>query len=217
MDPWLLVVAAGVIGVAWYLSHLKHKQKIAEFTAYAARRGWRYTEKDQSLVERFRGQPFGTGQSRRAQHVLRGRHRDRDASAFEYSYTVSRGDNNSETYRFTVVVLATPAPRPMLEVTKEGLGRKLLGFVGVRDLQLESDEFNETFHVRTDDEKFAYDILNPKMMEWMLSGPALDLPFRFEGTHLLVWLREEFQMSTVDSLLDFASDVLDRTPSFVWK
>jgi hypothetical protein len=217
MDPWFFVLFGVVFVGVWYFGRLKHKKKIAEFTAYAAQRGWRYTERDHSLVDRFRGQPFGTGNNRRAQHVLRGRHRERDALAFEYSYRVPKGDNKSETYQFTVVALATPTARPTLEVTREGLGRKLLGFVGIRDLQLESEEFNKTFHIRTDDEKFAYDILNPKMMEWMLSGPALDLPFRFEGGHLLVWQPDRIETSTVDNLLGFAGEVLDRTPSFVWK
>jgi len=222
MDFWVVaVIAVVVIGAVLYFQHLAHKKKVAEFTAYANQRGWHYTVKDNSLVDRFDGNPFGTGHGRRAWHVLRGTHGDRDALAFEYMYKETTGsgdDRKTETYYFTVVALATPAPRPRLEITKEGLGRKLLGFVGIRDLQLESEEFNKTFYIRTEDDRFAYDILHPRMMEWMLADQrARTIPFRFEHANLVTWQSGQIKLSTVDRLLEYVSDILDRTPSFVWK
>jgi hypothetical protein len=222
MEFWLIaVIVVAVIAVGWYLQHLAHKKKVAAFTAYAARRGWRYTEKDRGLVDRFEGQPFGVGHGRTARHVLAGPHRDRQALAFEYLYKETTGsgdDRKTETYYFTVVALATPAPRPKLEVTREGLGRKLLGFVGIRDLQLESEEFNKTFYIKTEDDKFAYDILHPRMMEWMLADHRpRTIPFRFERADLLVWRSGRVELSTVDELLEYVCDILDRVPSFVWK
>lgn len=217
----IAVVVFVIIGVVLVYQHLAHKKKVAEFTAYAAQRGWHYTEKDNSLVDRYEGTPFGVGHTWRARHVLRGRHRDRDMVAFEYVFKETTGsgdDRRTETYYFTVVALDTPAPRPKLEVTREGLGRKLLGWVGIRDLQLESEEFNKTFHIKTEDDKFAYDILHPRMMEWMLADHRTrTTPFRFERADLLTWLTGETKLSTVDYLLEYVCDVLDRTPSFVWK
>jgi hypothetical protein len=222
MDFWLIaVIVVAVVGVGWYLQHLAHKKKVAAFTTYAAQRGWRYTEKNRGLVDRFDGQPFGEGHGRTVRHVLEGTHRDRQAQAFEYSYkeTSGSGDNRrTETFYFTVVSLSTPSPRPRLEVTREGLGRKLLGFVGIRDLQLESEEFNRTFLIRGEDDKFAYDILHPRMMEWMLADErALETPFRFERGDLVTWTSGRIELSTVDQHLDYLCDLLERTPSFVWK
>lgn len=222
MDFWLIaVIAVVVIGGALVYQHLAHKKKVAAFTAYAAQRGWQYTEKDNSLVDRYEGHPFGGGHSRRARHVLRGRHRDRDVLVFEYVFKETTGsgdDRKTETYYFTVAALATPAPRPKLEVTREGLGRKLLGFVGIRDLQLESEEFNKTFHIKTEDDKFAYDILHPRMMEWMLADHRpRTIPFRFERADLLTWRPGEIDLSKVDELVGYVCDIMDRTPSFVWK
>jgi hypothetical protein len=222
MNFWLIAVVVGVLVVAVLVfQHLAHKKKVAEFTAYANQRGWRYAERDNSLVDRFDGSPFGAGHGRRAQHVLRGRHRDRDVLAFEYMYKETTGsgdDRKTETYYFTVVALATPASRPRLEITREGLGRKLLGFVGIRDLQLESEEFNKTFHIRTEDDRFAYDVLHPRMMEWMLADHRTrTIPFRFERADLVTWRSGQIKLSTVDSLLEYVCDIMDRTPSFVWK
>lgn len=222
MDFWLwagIVVAA--IGVSWFLSHRAYKKKVAAFAALAYQRGWRYTEKDRSLVKRFDGQPFGSGHNRQVRHVLEGGYRGRDVLAFEYTYQETSGsgdDSRTETYYFTVVSLATPAARPRLEITREGRGRRLLGLIGVRDLQLESEEFNKTFHIRAENDRFAYDILHPRMMEWMLADErARTTPFRFEQADLVTWQRGRIEVSTVDHLLDYVCDVMDRTPSFVWK
>ncbi|MCT2586034.1 DUF3137 domain-containing protein [Actinophytocola gossypii] len=240
----LLVVGALVViaGWTWYQWQAR-KKKAGEFSTVAAQRGWEYQDVDESRINRFLGTPFGEGHSRRAEHVLRGTYRGRTMQAFEYSYkeTRGRGDHiysesykranlragntehisphqDTKTYRFTVVSLLSPAPRPTLEVTREGWGRKLLGMVGVKDLQLESEQFNKTFHIRTNADKFAYDILHPRMMEWMLTDQrAQSIPFRFERGDIVVWDEGRIELAKVDQLLEYASEILDRTPDFVWK
>jgi hypothetical protein len=216
----LIIVGLLVVAAVVYFQWQAHKKKVAEFTAFAKQRGWSYVERDDDLVDRFLGAPFGRGHGRTARHVLTGTYRDREVLVFEYTYKETEGSGNdrrTETYRHTVVSLSTPASRPTLEVGREGLGRKLLGFVGIRDLQLESEEFNKAFHIRTEDDKFAYDILHPRMMEWLLAdGRALATPFRFERGDLVTWDREEIDVHKIDGMLDYLCDVLDRVPSFVW-
>ena len=131
---------------------------------------------------------------------------------------MSGDDRRTTTYRHTIVSLSLPAARPTLQVGRKGFGRKLLGFVGVRDLQLESEQFNEAFHIKTDDDKFAYDVLHPRMMEWMLNDQrAQSVPFRFERGDLLTWDRDKIDVREVDWMLDYICDVVDQVPSFVWK
>ncbi|HWM06985.1 MAG TPA: hypothetical protein VNP92_31995 [Actinophytocola sp.] len=216
-----IVGVVALAGLVLVLKHKAHRKKVAELTAFAAARGWRYTEQDRALVDRFLGDPFGEGRGRDAKHVLAGEHRGRPMLAFEYSYKVTHGSGNqrrTETYHHTVVTLSLPAPRPMLEVRREDWGRKLLGFVGVRDLQLESEQFNDAFHLRTENEKFAYDVLHPRMMEWMLADErALTYGFRFERGDLVVWDREQLDTQKVPWMLDYLGAILDQVPSFVWK
>jgi len=217
----LVIGGLAVLGLTFYLHHKAHQKKVAELTAYAARRGWHYTERDRSLTDRFVGRPFGGGHGRDAKHVLSGEYRGRQVLIFEYSYKETTGsgdDRRTETYRHTVVSAGTPAPRPTLELTRETFGRKLLGFVGVRDLQLESEQFNDTFRISTEDDKFAYDILHPRMMEWLLAdNRAMRLPFRFERADLVVWDSDQLDPANLGWMVDFVCDVLDRVPGFVWK
>lgn len=213
----VVVVAAGVLVVRWQL----HKRKVAAFIAFAASRGWVYRERDDALADRYLGTPFGQGFGRKAEHVLAGPHRGRSLVAFEYTYKEQHGSGKNRrtvTYRNTVVALGTPAPRPTLEVSREGIGRKLLGLVGIRDLQLESEEFNKSFRIRTEDDKFAYDVLHPRTMEWMLADQRCrDQPFRFERADLLTWRQGSVDPHSVVWMLDYLCDVLDRVPGFVWK
>jgi hypothetical protein len=218
----LLIIAVVVaVGAIMYFQHKARQKKIAEFAAFAAQRGWRYTERDRSLADRFLGEPFGRGHGRNAEHVLRGEHRGRQVMAFEYSYKETHGsgqDRRTDTYTHTVVALSLPSDKPMLQIGREGFGRKLLGFVGVRDLQLESEQFNETFHIKTDNDRFAYDILHPRMMEWMLADErALSTPFRFERGDLMTWDRDKIDLRKVQWMLEYLCDVVDQVPSFVWK
>ncbi|HEY0453929.1 DUF3137 domain-containing protein [Actinophytocola sp.] len=217
----LVIGVVIVVGAVLYFQYQAHKKKVAEFTTFAAQRGWRYIERDRTLKDRFLGTPFGKGHGRDARHILRGEHRGRQLLVFEYSYKETHGSGDSqrtETYHHTVASVYIPEPKPMLEVGREGLGRKLLGFVGMRDLQLESEQFNETFHIRTDNDKFAYDILHPRMMEWMLADQrALDNGFRFERGDLVVWDREKIDLQKAQWMLDYLCDILDQVPSFVWK
>jgi hypothetical protein len=216
----LAIAAVLVVGAIMYFQYKARQKKIAEFTAFAAERGWRYAVRDRSLVNRFLGDPFGQGHSRDAEHVLRGGHRGRQIMAFEYSYKETQGsgkDQRTVTYNYTVVALSLPADKPTLQVGREGLGRKLLGLVGVRDLQLESEQFNEAFHIKTDNDRFAYDILHPRMMEWMLADQrARAAPFRFERGDLMTWDRGRIDLPKVRWMLEYLCDVVDQVPSFVW-
>ena len=213
----VVIIAAGVLIVRWQL----HKRKVAALTAFAAGRGWVYRERDGNLTERYLGTPFGQGFGKRAEHVLAGSHRGRSLVAFEYTYKEQQGSGKNRrtvTYRNTVLALDTPTARPTLEVSREGIGRKLLGLVGVRDLQLESEEFNKTFHIRTENDKFAYDVLHPRTMEWMLADQRCrDLPVRFERADLVTWRQGSIDPDSVVWMLDYLCDVLDRVPTFVWK
>jgi hypothetical protein len=213
----VVIIAAGVLIVRWQL----HKRKVAALTALAVGRGWSYREQDGNLTERYLGTPFGQGFGKRAEYVLTGSHQGRSLVAFEYSYKERQGSGKNRrtvTYRNTVLVLETPAARPTLEVSREGIGRKLLGLVGIRDLQLESEEFNETFHIRTENDRFAYDVLHPRTMEWMLADERCrDLPFRFERADLITWRQGSIDPGTVVWMLDYLTDIVQRVPDFVWK
>ncbi|MQA08031.1 MAG: hypothetical protein GEU98_05645 [Pseudonocardiaceae bacterium] len=223
---WIIYVVIGIAFVGYMIWQWKHnKKKIEQFTKVAQQRGWQYRSNDNSVIGRYQGDPFDNrGHTRRARHVFTGQHRGRPFCCFEFSYKVRKNNtgNNSgsrnETYYYRIFAIATPAHRPTLQVTKENVGTKMLDFVGVRDLQLESVEFNEKFKIKTDNDKFAYDVLHPRTMEWMLADQrAQQIPIRFERNELVTWQRGKFELEAMEPSLNYLCDFVERVPEFVWK
>jgi len=74
---------------------------------------------------------------------------------------------------------------PRLVVEHENLLTSLAGALSFHDLQFESEAFNDEYHVRCEVPKFANDVLDARMMEWLLHNGS-GYVFEAVGDHLLV-------------------------------
>ena len=197
---------------------IQAKKRREELSAYAATRGWTFVARDDSLVRRFSGAPFGRGHSRRATNVLLGVWDDRPMVAFDYEYAETTGtgdDRSTTTYRYSVTVLNTGAPMPALSVTPQNIVSGFFGRLTNRDIELESEEFNRAFLVTCEHRKFASDVLHPRMMELLLGRP--DLGWRFEGDSMITVRRGQHDPAEVDATLAHLDAVVDAIPEFVWR
>jgi hypothetical protein len=217
----IVVGVVALIGLVLYLAWRAEQKRIAELQAYAARRGWHYTERDDSWHRTFHGSPFDSGHDRQSTKVLTGTHDGRQAAVFDFVYhttetsTDANGNRHSreEAHRFNVVALALGAATPGLSVSPEGAFGRLLGRMFNSDIELESDEFNRAFTVNADDRKFAFDVLHPRMMELLLQHR--DTAWRIDQGWLLVVERGTYEIPDVELRLDFADRLLDELPDFV--
>lgn len=218
---WLFVIAAVIAAAYFYYTFVMNKKRRAAFQAFVAQRGWNYAERDDKLVGLSARDPFGEGFGRRAEHVITGQFRGRPMVAFEYIYKTEEGSGDNRrtvTHHYTVVNVKTPADRPLLQVGREGIGSKILGAVGKKDLQLESEEFNKRFHIKCENDKFAYDVLHPRTMQWMLEDPRFqDQPFRFERNNLMCFRKGKLETEAIDGYANYLCDIVERVPEFVWK
>lgn len=227
MDPLLIAgvvcffVLPAVIGISLgSVIDRKHRARVELIRSWAGRNGWDYVAHDDGVVSQFAHFPFGQGDPRdwRTQHVLRSVHRGRQLLIFEYRY-VDRSHGSQTTWWHTVVAVETPTPRPDLAVLKPTAERRMLDRVGIRDLELESEEFNQAFGIHTASPRFAYDALPATTMQWMLDHPlGRDIEFRFDGHHLVTWqhglvAENALHLARADYLIDF----MERVPAFVWE
>jgi hypothetical protein len=227
MNGVVLLFAAGVVlllavGVIGYVLEQKRRDRLMQ---WCVNRGWSYLGEDPSLVGRWTGAPFGQGERRRARNVIHGSvasgaEKGRPFTAFDYSYetytTDSKGNRTTSTHRFGVYAVALPAYLPTLQVTREGAFRRLAGAMGLmRDIELESEDFNRAFSVRAADPKFASDVLSPRTMEFLLTVP--DLQWRIEGTSILCWDTGRMQPEQIVVATAVLDRVTDGIPGFVWK
>lgn len=181
----IFVFVALAIGGA-YLAWKAEQKRRAEMQALAAEFGLRYEPGDDSSHddEYAQFEIFRRGHSRVAQNTLRGtlelfgRQCPIVVGDFRYKVTRNNGKSSStSTYRFSYLIVHPPWPSPTLLVRPEGLFDKLKGSFGFDDIDFESVEFSRKYYVQSNDKRFAYDVLHPRMMEFLLAErpPMLDL------------------------------------------
>ncbi|MDO8122375.1 hypothetical protein Q6346_13755 [Isoptericola sp. b490] len=219
----LVVVGLALMGTVTYLSWLSAKRRREALQAVAAQRGWRYAARDDAWVDAFDGEPFGTGHSRRATNVLRGEYDGRGFVAFDYVYSTTesstdaqgRTTSREQSHPFTVIAVDTGFVLPSLHVTPETFFARTVGRLVIRDIQFESEEFNRAFTLQCPDRKFAFDVLHPRMMEFLLAHR--DAAFRFDRGHVLAVREGRASVAQIDDSLALVDAVLDRIPEFVWR
>ena len=63
----------------------------------------------------------------------------------------------------------------VLVIDKEGFFSKVAQALGYDDIDFESHEFSRKFRVRAPNKKFAYDVCNGRMIEYLLSNSDLSI------------------------------------------
>ena len=133
-------------------------------------------------------------------------------SVFEYEYTTGSGDSRTTHHR-TVALISLPFAAPHTKIGPEGFWSGIGRMVGVRDIEVESAEFNEQYRVTSDDERFAVTLLDQQMLAWLLSHQSGGGDIRFElwGSWLLCVSRR-LELNQMFGFLDWAQHVRAQTP-----
>jgi hypothetical protein len=203
--------------VAVVFSYLAAKKRREAMAAYAAARGWRYEVEQPLLVDRFTGPPFGLGFGRRAYNVLYGTHDGRDLVSFDYEYKTQTSNGKQTTtqvHRFSVLGLSMGVYMPPLTVDPESFLDRFVGRITGNDIDLESEEFNRAFTVSCPDRKFAFDVLHPQMMEFLLQHRQVG--WRFEQDSMLMVARGQRTPAQIEATIAVMDGITDRVPEFVW-
>ena len=170
-----LIVVVGVLG---YISARKRREAMA---ALAARLGLRFDpNKNEYLALRYGFlDKLRSGSNRYAFNILSGNHRGHDVTAFDYHYEThssdSKGRRQTHHHYFSFFILRLPASFPELVIGREGFFSKIAQAFGYDDIDFESHEFSRKFCVRSADKKFAYDVCNARMIEYLLSNTDLTI------------------------------------------
>jgi hypothetical protein len=114
------------------------------------------------------------GRSQRAYNVIAADIAGAKVKFFDFEYTVGKGRHTS-TYRRSGCVLTTNLHCKQLLVRPENVFDKAAAIVGHEDIDLDNAEFNEKFHVSSEDKQFAYDVLNQRAMQFFLDHPGITM------------------------------------------
>ncbi len=174
MEDVLLVILtifafAAFIGLYIYFTAKRRKEllAVAQQLGFMFYPGGRFHfEKQFSSFELFQ-----RGRSRRSYNLIEGRSDGIEVRMFDYQYTTGSGKNRT-THRKSVCLLETASRRgsifPHVIIRPESLFDRFASMVGFNDIDFESVEFSRKFFVKSRDRRFAYDLIHPRMMEFLL-------------------------------------------------
>jgi hypothetical protein len=174
----VVFIVLAVVGGVFYIQYRNRQARIRAVAALARSIGFSFSLDD---TERLVDLPFGLfhrGDGRKVELVITGKHHDLPLRLFDYWYydeaTDSHGNRSRSYHRFTCALATIPAACPLLRIGHEGFFSKLGSKFGVHDVELEYDDFNQRFRVRCDDQKFAFSLLDGRMMEWLLGADGFE-------------------------------------------
>ena len=220
----LIVVVLLVVAVVAYLAYLAEKKRREAMAGLAERIGWRFDHRrDRSHDDEFAHfEIFRRGHSRAAYNTLTGeieiddRRWPAKMGDFIYKITTHTGKSSStRTYRFSYLIVHLPyAGVPDLLVRPEGMFDKIAGAFGFDDIDFESAEFSRRFLVKSPQKRFAYDVIDPRMMEFLLatSPPAVDIEY---GRCCLSDGRHRWSPQELEANIDWLRRFFDHWPEHV--
>ncbi len=215
MEPLFIVgfIAIGaLVAVLAYISSLKRREAMA---AVAAKLGLHFSHhKDRTLARRYQFlDKLRIGAERYAFNVMSGRYQGHDVILFDFHYRTGSGKDTHHHY-ISFFILHLPAAFPELVIGPEGFLSKIAQAVGYDDIDFESHEFSRKFCVRSSDKKFAYDVCNARMIEYLLSNP--DLAIEIEGNALGISFNSRLSPERIEPNLNRLVAVRSLLPDYLF-
>ena len=213
----IVLIVAAVIGlVVWgAIAARKRREAIA---AWAAAQGFTFERAhDASWDERWPFACLREGSDRYAYNVMRGERGGRAVTAFDYHYetysTDSKGRRTTHHHRFSAVIVDGDVPLQPLSMRPEHFFDKIGEFFGIDDIDFESAEFSRRFHVKAKDKKWAFDVISPKTMEFLLGQPQFQM--EMQGRSVIAWRSSCFAPPAFEQALGVIEGILERLPPFL--
>ena len=218
----LIVIVVVVLVVSHFFGERKRKERELALQSLADEMGWRFNPSRQYDFddEFYQFSHFRQGYDRYAYNQMEGALPIDGLRClvqmgdFHYKKKSQNGKSSStRTYRFSYLIVRLPyANLPSLTIRRESFFDRMAAFMGFDDIDFESAEFSNRFHVKSSDKRFAYDVIHPHMMEYLMQGdpPTIDIQ---EGACCLVsgsrcWAPGQFRNE-----LDWIRQFFDLWPS----
>lgn len=206
----------GISVVQWLLRQRRQE----DLASVAARHGLEYSHFDLFGCTRVAFPLFRKGDGRVAEDVVwRDREDGLSLRAFDFSYWVETSDAEGHATRrhthFTCAMAQVDGAWPDVSVSREGILDKALDLVGLGDIQLESEEFNRRFALRSPDRRFAVTLIDARMIDFLLSTDARFSIF-LKGRWVLV-VSDPLTPELFPALLNLAETFVANIPRVVYE
>jgi hypothetical protein len=215
MQPLVIIGFVVVVIVVAILGHLNAQKRRQAMFALAAGLGLRFDpgkRRDLALryefIDRMRA-----GRDRYAFNILAGNYQSHDVILFDYHYKTGSGKDTHHHY-LSFFILRLPITVPELTIGPEGFFSKIAQAVGYDDIDFESHEFSRKFCVRSRNKKFAYDVCNAQMIEFLLSNT--DLTMEMELDSLAISFNRRLKPEQIEPNLQRLIQVRSLLPDYLF-
>ena len=218
-QTWIFILFAVLIVGLMIWQYYRNVQRRKELQAWAKAKGITFDRtRDGSLDGRYA--QFGClhkGSRRYGYNHLTGQWKDRSMHGFDYHYethsTDSKGRRQTHHHHFSAVVLESEIPLQPLFIRPEGFFDRLTEIVGFDDIDFESAEFSKAFYVKAPDQRWAFDVIHQRAMEFLLASPRFSIEF---DRHRVIAFRDSrFSTDDYEAAADVLSGLLDGLPDYV--
>jgi len=173
---------------------------------------------DYGIADRFSFlKELAQGDNRYATNALSGNYQQNEILAFDYhyeTYTHDKNGKNTQHHWFSFFILLLPATFPELTIRREGFFTKIAEVFGYGDINFESAEFSKAFNVRSPDKKFAYDVCNARMIEYLLANR--DLSIEIENEALALAFSSRLSVEQIEADLQRLVEIRSRLPEYLF-
>ena len=218
MEALIVVAVVAFIAGGVYLSYYLKKRRRQELALAARQLGLQYSDSDPFSLLSLPFHLLELGDGRGTENVMWGTWQEIDLKEFDYWYydesTDSKGNTTRSYHRFSCVVTELPASCAHLTVQREGFLTRMADHLGFHDIEFESEEFNRAFQVKCPDRKFANDVIDSRMMQWLLCTRER-WAFELSGSYLLCYSKR-LRPIELTPLLGGLKGFRDHIPRVAW-
>jgi hypothetical protein len=213
--PFVIVVVLVIMAIGAIYSMIQSRKRREGLFELAQRLGLNFSAaEDYGLADQYGFlKQLAQGENRYANNMLSGNYQQNEILAFDYHYTTGSGKSREE-HNLSFFILTMPVLFPDLTIRRENFLTKVAGVFGYQDIKFESAEFSKAFCVRSPDKKFAYDVCNAKMIEYLMANR--DLSVEIENQVLALAFNTRLSVEQVESNLRRLVEIRSRLPEYLF-
>ena len=212
MEPGFLFIGVIILVIVIAIfAHMQAQKRRQMFADWASASGLRFIpDKDRHFDDQFPLPCFKRGSRRSAYNRCVGKRGDYSIVAGDYRYTTGSGDDK-KTHTFSFFMVQPSYPLRDFALRPEHVFDKFSAAFGFDDIDFESAEFSKAFHVKCADRKWAYDVLHPRTMEFLLRHRKLNL--QANPRAIVVQDGRDWQIPQFEHYANLLTEFLDAIPN----
>ncbi|MBN2591346.1 MAG: hypothetical protein JXA96_15885 [Sedimentisphaerales bacterium] len=208
-----VIITVGIIAAALYF--IAEEKRRRAMSSLAEKLGLRfYIGKQRGIIRKYSFiNKFHQGRDKYAYNSLYGNFRNHEVNVFDYHYTTGHG-KNTQHHHLSFFLIEIPMVFPELTIVPEGVFSKIGQALGYDDIDFESHEFSRKYCVRSKDKKFAYDVCNAKMIDYLLSNTGLSI--EIESNVLAIYFNRRLAPENIEKNLYHLIEIRSLIPDYLF-